>query len=263
MRAKLNYSSRSNNRAAAGTTLALTAAGLVVASIVFLLVTIFTLNVYAYVQYSYKIQMVADEVAKRVGARTFFLGAQRPLFQRSGNALEETKAIAVSTATEMSKILSLPPNASIEVDVPEAEASVDGISISRATVTWTDVPLPFNISGIFPKMVNIAAIGVSTEASEAPPAFIRFGFRLIDPSASNPSVTNATQVVMLPAYGFQTDAAIGSANLGGTQNNNDVVGDQPDARECLWAGINGSPAPLRSNAPFITRPDGSHVTAFN
>ncbi|MBX9690365.1 MAG: hypothetical protein K2X27_26865 [Candidatus Obscuribacterales bacterium] len=247
----------SRQRSKAGLTLAGTAAGMLTFTIVFVLITVLGVNSYAYVEYSQKLQTVAEEVAKRVNGQNYFLGAKRPKFQTSGTKAEKTAALAATTAKAFATAMGIPSSADIEVEIKSADAD-----LTKVEITATNVPLPYDLAGVLPKIVELKATGVSTDASEAPPAFIRLGFKLIDPSSSNPAVTDATQVVMLPAYGFQTDFG-GVQNLGGTQNNNDVVGNQPNAEKCLWAGVNASPDPLRSNAPYISGPNNQQILTFN
>ncbi len=235
--------------------------GLVITSLVFILLTCFAINTYSYMVYGTKLQIIANEVAKTVNNRTYWLGAKRPMFQRTGNGAQRTQERAQAYSDKLADILGLPVKPVVDMTSAPDE-SVPGIAFTKVTVSMPNVPLPYKIAHIFPSVFTINAFGIASEAVEAPPAFIRLGFQLINPSSSTPDVTPATQVVMLPAYGFQTDFG-GSQNLGGTQNNNDVVGNQPDARECLWAGINASPQPLRSDAPFVTGPDGQQIRTFN
>lgn len=249
--------SRKNN----GATLAGVAAVLSVASVLFLLVAAVCLNGYAFYDYTGKAQVIAEEVAKLVGRRSYFLGAARPQFQ-AANAGESQK-LAQSYAEHLADVLHIPHSAGINIKVLSNELQDSNLSMTKVQVELSNVSLPADIAGVLPKMADIKAVGVASGASEAPPAFVRFGFKLIDPSQSNPSVNDATQVVMLPAYGFQTDSGLNFANLGGTANNNDVAGNQPDPSACLWAGINASPDALRSNAPYVTGPDGKRITAFN
>jgi hypothetical protein len=255
---------RSGLRLCAGYALAESACAMIIISAAFVLLVAFGVNAYSYMVYGTKIQIIANAVAKQVSNRTYWLGAKRPMFQRQGNGLRETRDQANSFAAKLGQIYGLPMTPVVTIP-DDPDESVDGVAFTPVTVSMSQVPLPFAITKVFPQFLSVSAVGISSEQKEAPPAFIRLGFQLIDPSVSNPSVTNATQVVMLPAYGFQTDApstGVGQ-NLGGTANNNDVVGNQPDARKCLWAGINGSPQPLRSNAPYITTPDGRYINAFN
>ena len=245
-----------------GAALASVSAGLVAASMLCLLICALCLNGYSFYSYNNKAQVIAEEVAKLLGRRSFFLGAARPQFQTSRGSVDNTSALAQRYAEHLAEVLQLPSESRPEIKLIANELQDKNLSMTRVQVSFKRVPLPANIAGVLPGIVDITALGVATGGSEAPPAFIRFGFKLIDPSQSNPSVTDATQVVMLPAYGFQTDTS-GIQNLGGTQNNNDVVGNQPDSANCLWAGINASPEPLRSNAPFVSGPDGKQVTAFN
>lgn len=258
---KQRLSKKRIGRANNGATLAGVAAVLSVASIMCLLICTLCLNAYAYYDYTGKAQVIAEEVAKLVGRRSYFLGAQRPQFQSSQSG--QSKELAQRYAEHLADVMHIPSSAGIKVDVLSNELQDSNLSMTKVKVELQNVSLPADVAGVLPKMTDIKAVGIASGASEAPPAFIRFGFKLIDPSQSNPSVTNATQVVMLPAYGFQTDSGLNFANLGGTANNNDVAGNQPDPSACLWAGINASPEPLRSNAPFVSGPNGKQVTAFN
>lgn len=252
---------RKNARANKGSVLFESAAGMIVVSTFLVLVSAFAVNVFSYMVYGSKIQVIANAVAKQVSNHTYWLGAKRPLFQRSGNGLKKTRDMANDYAKRLAEIYGLPVTPIVTFpDQPDEQ--VKGVAFTPVTVSMSQVPLPFQIRAIFPEFLSVSATGIASEQVEAPPAFIRMGFQLINPSVSNPSVTNATQVVILPAYGFQTDTT-GVQNLGGTQNNNDVVGNQPDSRFCLWAGINGSPAPLRSNAPFVTGPNNRSILSFN
>lgn len=245
-----------------GQALVESAGALVIVSIIFVLLAAFGVNTYSYMVYGSKIQVIANAVAKQSSNRKFWLGAKRPLFQRSGSGLQARKDRANEYAKKLGEIYGLPITPVVTMP-DEPDESVAGVAFTPVTVSMSEVPLPFNIARVFPQFLSVSAVGIATEQTDAPPGFIRLGFRLIDSSASNPSVTNATQVVMIPAYGFQTDSGLNVANLGGTQNNGDVVGNQPDARFCLWAGINGSPEPLRADAPYITGPNGQRVTSFN
>lgn len=249
---------RKNN----GFALSSVAAILTVASLFCFLICALSMNAYSFYNYNGKAQVIAEECAKLIGHKSYFLGARRPMFQTNRSAEGDTKKLAQEYAEHLAQVLHIPAEAKLTVKLLSNEIQEKNLSITKVEVELKDVPLPFNIAGVLPNIADLNAVGVATGESEAPPAFIRFGFKLIDPSQSNPSVTDATQVVMLPAYGFQTDTT-GIQNLGGTQNNNDVVGNQPDSQECLWAGINASPNALRSDAPFVSGPDGRQVKAFN
>jgi len=248
---------------ASGQALVESAGAMVIVSIIFVLLAAFGVNTYSYMVYGSKIQIIANAVAKQSSNRKFWLGAKRPMFQRSGNGLQARRDRANAYAKRLGEIYGLPITPVVTIP-DEPDESVAGVAFTPVTVSMSQVPLPFNMGRVFPQFLSVSAVGIASEQTDAPPGFIRLGFRLIDPSASNPSVTNATQVVMIPAYGFQTDTNTTSGpNLGGTQNNSDVAGNQPDSRLCLWAGINGSPEPLRSNAPFITGPNGQQIKTFN
>ncbi len=254
--------SKKQGRSNTGAALSSTAAILTAASILFMLVAALCLDGYAYYSYHGKAQIIAEEVANLVGRRSFFLGAKRPQFQSSSDATKTTKALAKKYAEHLAEVLKIPYD-SFTVEVLSNERTEDNLTVTKVSLAFTNVALPFSIPGAPGGKADLSATGVASGAAEDPPAFIRFGFKLIDPSQSNPSVTNATQVVMLPAYGFQTDAT-NQQNLGGTQNNNDVVGNQPDPRKCLWAGVNASgDHPLRSNAPYVSGAGGKQITAFN
>lgn len=246
------------SRRASGSVLFESAAGMAIVSVFLVLVTAFAVNTFSYMVYGSKIQIIANAVAKQVSNRTYWLGAKRPQFQRSGSGLQKTKELAAEYAKRLGEIYGLPISPIVSFP-SEPDEAVPGVAFTPVTVSMSQIPLPFQFRSIFPEFFSVSATGIATEQVDAPPAFIRLGFKLIDPSVSNPSVTNATQVVMLPAYGFQTDTT-GVQNLGGTQNNNDVVGNQPDPRGCLWAGVNGQ---LRSTAPYITGPDGKQILSFN
>jgi hypothetical protein len=253
------------NRTSTGHALSFTAAAFVFGSMVMFAAIAFSVDAYKYREYNTRVQMIADEVAKLNDSRNFFLGARRPMFQVTGNNASQIIALSNQYAERLRVDLQLPPGTIVEVNsVDQQQSNDNSFTFTKVKLSCSRMRLPFDISGVLPGTASITAIGVACESSEAPPAFIRFGFRLIDPSASNPSVTAATQVVMLPAYGFQTDTnTVRGANVGGTSNNNDVVGNQPDATKCLWAGINHSPVPLRSNAAYVSGPDGRQVTVFN
>ena len=247
-----------STRANRGSVLLESAAGMVIISTFLVLVVAFGVNAFSYMVYGSKIQIIANAVAKQVSNHTYWLGAKRPLFQRTGSGLQKTRTMANDYAKRLGEIYGLPMQPLVTFpDQPDEQ--VAGVAFTPVTVSMSQIPLPFKFRAIFPEFMSVSATGIASEQVDAPPAFIRMGFKLIDPSISNPSVTNATQVVILPAYGFQTDTT-GMQNLGGTQNNNDVVGNQPDPRACLWAGINGQ---LRSNAPYITGPGGKRVLSFN
>lgn len=249
-------------RKAAGQGLFESVSGMVVVSMFFVLLAAFAVNTFSYMVYGSKVQIIANAVAKQVSNRTYWLGAKRPMFQRSGSGLARTRQMASDYAKKLGQVYGLPVTPDVHF-ADAADESVEGIAFTPVTVSMSQIPLPFAFKSIFPEFMSVSAVGIASEQIDAPPAFIRLGFKLTTPSASNPSVTDATQVVMLPAYGFQTDAG-GMQNLGGTQNNNDVVGNQPDPRGCLWAGINGAPdKPLCSTAPIITTPNGGYVKAFN
>lgn len=252
--------SRKASRSKSGFTLPGVAAVLMFMSIVALLLTALSMNIYAYSSYHGKAQIIAEELAKLVGYHGYFLGARRPQFQASASSKHQQ--LAEKYAAALSSALGLPEGSQIEVSILP-ESGDNGLQSSKVQVTLKNLSLPFAIPGVLPSIAELDAVGVSSESSEKPPAFIRLGYKLNDPSISNPSVTDATQVVMLPAYGFQTD--IGAVqNLGGTQNNNDVVGNQPDPAQCLWLGLNGSPGfELCSTAPYVTGPDGRQITVFN
>lgn len=255
----VKFRNRKKGRRVNGSVLFESAAGMTVISIFLVLVSAFAVNTFSYMVYGAKIQVIANAVAKQVSNRTFWLGARRPLFQRTGSGLAKTRELANDYAKRLGEIYGLP--ISPVVTFPDApDEQVNGIAFTPVTVSMSQIPLPFKFRSIFPEFFSVSAVGIASEQVDAPPAFIRLGFKLIDPSVSNPSVTNNTQVVMIPAYGFQTDSGLASANLGGTSNNNDVVGNQPDSRYCLWAGINGQ---LRSNAPYITGPNGKQILSFN
>ncbi|MBX9690366.1 MAG: hypothetical protein K2X27_26870 [Candidatus Obscuribacterales bacterium] len=246
------------NRNTKGQALVESAAAMLVVSIFFVALAAFAVNTFSYMVYGSKIQVIANAVARQVSNRTYWLGALRPQFQRSGKGLESQKEKANEYAKKLGEIYGLPVTPI--VTFPDApDESVEGVAFTPVTVSMAEIPLPFQFSKLFPQFLSVSATGIASEQVDAPPGFIRMGFKLIDPSTSNPAVTDATQVVILPAYGFQTDFG-GVQNLGGTQNNNDVVGNQPDAAQCLWAGVNGQ---LRSNAPYISGPDKQQILSFN
>ncbi len=258
---KFNSRKANRQRQSSGQVLIESAAAMTVGCLFFVLVTAFAVNTFSYMVYGSKVQIIANAVAKQVSNRTYWLGAKRPMFQRTGSGLQATKDMATAYAKRLGEIYGLPITPIVTIP-DKADEQIEGVAFTPVTVSMAQIPLPFQFRAIFPDFFSVSAVGIASEQVDAPPAFIRLGFKLIDPSVSNPSVTNATQVVILPAYGFQTDAT-GQQNLGGTQNNNDVVGNQPNASKCLWAGINGSPEPLRSNAPYVTGPDGKRILSFN
>lgn len=257
---------RGPGRTASGQGLIEASAGLVVISLVFVLLTCFAINTYSYMVYGSKLQIIANEVAKTVNNRTFWLGAKRPLFQRTGSSLSRTHERAQAYSDKLADMLGLPSHPVVEfADAPDE--SVTGVAFTKVTVSMPNTPLPYKISSVFPEAFTIRAFGIASEATEAPPAFIRLGFKLINNAGSDPTLGDQTQVCMIPAYGFQTDyrnpdGTYRNQNLGGTENNGDVVGNQPNAQDCLWAGINASPMPLRSDAPYISGPNNQQVRAF-
>lgn len=249
--------------------------GLVTVLSVFVLLTAFGVNMYAISSDAAKVQIVANETAKRINDLYFWYGAKRPLFQRlknhdgsgtgnlSGPAIgggthkiSESQKNAVTYAQQLCKNLGLPSEG---LDVRFSDPVVKGeFEYTKVVVSGIQRKVPFNIKGVFPSSMKLSAVGVAVQATSPPPAFIRLGYNLISGDTVNPSDTsNVTQVAILPSYGFQTDAPEGAANLNG-ETNNKFIGSQPDPFYCGWNGINADtkilPDGTRRSALYGTPP---------
>lgn len=221
-------------RAGKGQSLFAGACGLILMVLFFGVVVALGVNSFVYGSTRAKLQLAANEGAGKVNRNIYWNGAQRPLFQRSKTTKitkdveDYTKAICGELGLDANQI-------TVTVD------SLGDNGYSQVTVALSHLNLPYALAGALPGIASVSAIGISTEGTEPPPAFLRLGYNLIKGDTINPeNTTDVTQVCILPSYGFETDLKTGSgaAGLGGTDNNSDVVANQPDDRYCAWNGIN-------------------------
>lgn len=232
--------------------------GLIVFLMVFVVLTAFGVNIYIYGAQAAKLQIVANETAKRINDLYYWYGAKRPQFQQlkahDGSGTGESTGLAIgggthrisqsqfdaiSYARALCDKLGLP---SAALDVRYSDTVDEGdFEYTKVEITRNHLILPFGLNKVFPTLTTIKATGIAVQATSPPPGFIRFGYNLIHGDLVNPSdTTDVTQVSILPSFGFQTDLKSGSGgpNVGGTDNNSNVVGSQPDDNLCTWNGLN-------------------------
>lgn len=274
----MNFSARRNRK---GQGLIEGVAISVATASLFSLLVAFAVNVYVSCTASAKLQVVANEASKVFRDNDIWNGAQRPEFQRTDTEqITHKEGTANECANAIAKEMGLITNLTPQIYLSKFEFKVvnhdDGRTseFARCTFTMPLFNLPYKFAGLFPGVLSLNAVGIATQTTEPPPAFIRLGYNLTegDQIDSNHS-TDVTQVCILPSYGFLTDPPEpGSiaANLGLNQANADVAGSHPDDRFCGWNGLNvaekQAPDEVRprivGNAPRQKNANGGYTPYF-
>jgi hypothetical protein len=171
--------------------------GSLIVVLVFVGLIMLSLNVFATVVYSQKIQFIADTAARVYNERHFWLGTIRPDFDET-----EAQRKATETATKLLEKLALPPLTSISFS---PEVTEEGLAFATVKLTVGGLRLPYG-GKIFPSLISLSTVAYSAEAAATPYA----SYVLRVPAAGTVdanglSRTDQYEVGFLPAFGFARD----------------------------------------------------------
>jgi hypothetical protein len=162
------------------------------------------INIFFCTQYQAKVAIVANQAAKVVAARKYWLGMLRPDYDADAEKATQDKATEV--AKNCCKILALPAPTSVSFN----DTMADEGDYNQVTVTVSSLPLPFSLGNVFPNVTSVTCTGVDFQPKQQQYAMLNIAcvHPKLDPSAVyGPGATKAnmgaTDVVSLPAFGFQ------------------------------------------------------------
>lgn len=155
---------------------------------VFVLLIMFSLNVYFALRYSADLKLVANEAAKVALTNKYWLGMERPDYNP-----ENAAAKAQSIASNLAGRLGLPP---VKISLEDDETD-DG-DIIQVTAKCNGLPLPYSPKAVFPTGLSLSAVGIAVQPQGSVYAAIDVNARASD----NAKDKNVYDTVRFPVYGF-------------------------------------------------------------
>jgi hypothetical protein len=159
--------------------------------LVFVLLTMLSLNVYSALVYSHKLQFVADTAARVYNERHFWLGTIRPDFKE-----DEARQKATETASRLLEKLGLPQLTTIEF---APEVNEDSLAFATVKLTVGGLKLPYGGNKVFPGFISLSSVGYSAETATTP--YASYIIRVANPGG-------ADHCAAVPAFGFATGIGV-------------------------------------------------------
>lgn len=163
------------------------AAGTALIVFVFVLLIMFSINVYFALRYSADLKLIANEAAKVALTNKYWLGMQRPDYDANTAAMK-----AQNIANTLAKRLGMPP---VQIEMQEDETE-DG-DIIEITAKVAGLPLPYT-NAVFPTGISLSAVGLAVQPQGSVYAAIDINAH----ASANAKDKDVFDTVRLPVYGF-------------------------------------------------------------
>jgi hypothetical protein len=184
------------------------AVGMVFTSTLFVLLASFSVNAYFAYQLNASLRTVAQETAKVVQAKRYWLGRLRP----DAPSPDQTQAMARQVATTLCQKLRLPvsssdpfSNFSVAIDASPS----DPIDFVTVNLEVRNIALPYAGGTVFPSVIALSASGAAAQPHEDP-------YAVLNIDAQDPANSNQRLGVQIPVYGYFTGIGSQSVSLGQT-----------------------------------------------